>query len=232
MNLPKKTVENVIIGEKYYRILKEPLSSRGIKCITIPKNKSVEWQLNSHADIQIIHIKDNIFVCEPSINVDFDVIYGETMLKKGYPNNISYNGLLIGNHFFHKLDSTDCKILEKLEDINLHNVKQGFSKCSTLVLGEKLAITADKGMFKALKDAQIETLLIDEGYVDLQGYDYGFIGGSGFLSDENTVCFTGRLDHHPSYDKIVEFITMNNIQIDYLTNEKIFDVGSILPIFF
>lgn len=232
MNLPKKPVKKVIIGEKYAEKLQKPLENRGIECVLLPINQNIEWQINSHADISVIHIKDNIFVCEPTIKVDFDVNLGQTVLKKGYPNNVAYNGLLIGNDFFHKLDKTDPEILKNLEKVNLHNVKQGFARCSTLVLGEKLAITADKGMFYALLEAEIETLLIEQGHIELDGYDYGFIGGSGFLVDEKTVCFTGKIQHHPDYSKIVEFITKNGMQIDYLTDEKIFDVGSILPIFF
>lgn len=232
MNIPKKRVNKVILGEKYADILQKPLARRGIECIFLPKNEQVEWQINSHADLQIIHIKDNIFVCEPSIKVDFDVIYGQNWLKSGFPNNILYNGLLIGTNFFHKLDSTDPKILENLKNVTLHNVKQGFSRCSTLVLGENIAITADKGMFKALKSAEINTLLIEEGHINLLGYDYGFIGGSGFLIDEKTVCFTGQIKNHPSFFEILDFLEKNCIQIDYLTDDEIFDVGSILPIFF
>lgn len=232
MNLPIKKVKKVFIGEKYADKLEIPLKNRGIDCILVPINKNIEWQINSHADIQLIHIKDNIFVCEPSIKVDFDVIFGQTELFSVYPNNIAYNGLLIGNNFFHKLDKTDPEILKNLENVSLHNVKQGFARCSTLVLSEKYAITADKGMFDALTSAKIETLLIENGHIDLEGYDYGFIGGSGFKIDAKTVCFTGKLDHHPSFLSIVEFITNIDMQIDYLTDDKIFDVGSILPIFF
>lgn len=231
MNLPKNKVKKVIIGEKYASKLVNPLKKRGVECILLPKNQKVEWQINSHADIQIMHIKDNIFVCEPSIKVDFDVIYGQTELKSGYPYNIAYNGLLIGDNFFHNLCKTDPEILTNLENVSLHNVKQGFARCSTLVLGENLAITADKGMFLALTLAKIETLLIKEGHIYLLGYDYGFIGGSGFMIDKNTVCFTGHLKNHPSYNEIINFLDEKNIQYDYLTDENIFDIGSILPIF-
>ena len=232
MNLPNKKVNRVILGEKYRTKLEIPLKKRQIDCIFLSQNKEIEWQINSHADIQIIHIKDDIWVCEPSISVDFKVLYGQTVLKNGYPHNISYNGLVMGNHFFHNLKYTDKKILTSLTDVNIHNVKQGFAKCSVLVLGEKLAITSDNGMYKALENEKIQVLLIKEGHINLEGYNYGFIGGAGFKTDKNTICFTGRLDNHPNYNDIVQFITKNNMQIDYLTDEKIFDVGSILPIFY
>ncbi|MFI3115469.1 MAG: hypothetical protein R3Y12_04920 [Clostridia bacterium] len=226
-----KIVKKVILGEKYAEKLHKPLNLRGIECVFLPKNKEIEWQINSHADIQIFNVKDDIFVCEPSISVNFNVIYGKTHLKKGYPNNIAYNSLLIGNKFFHNLKYTDEQILKNLENVTLHNVKQGFARCSTLILGENIAITADKGMYKALKIAKIDVLLINEGEILLDGYDYGFIGGCGFMQNDEKLCLTGTLEHHSSFNEIHEFLFNRNIQIDYLTNEKIFDVGSILPIF-
>lgn len=226
-----RKIEKVILGEKYAEKLRKPLNLRGIDCIFLPKNKDVEWQINSHADIQIFNANDDVYVCEPSICVDFNVIYGKTRLKKGYPCNIAYNGLLIGDDFFHNLKYTDEVILKNLKNVTLHNVKQGFARCSTLILGEKTAITADKGMHKALENAKIDVLQINEGGILLDGYDYGFIGGCGFMQNDEKLCLTGRLDHHSSFSEITQFLNERNIQIDYLTDEKIFDIGSILPIF-
>lgn len=220
----------VIIGEKYKEKLQIPLENLGVDCIFLPKNKDIEWQVNSHADMQIIQISHDIFVCEPSICVDFPVIYGKSILKSGYPNNICYNGLKIGNHFFHNLKYTDKMILDNLKNVNLHNVKQGYSKCSVLIIDDNTAITSDLGMFNALTRAKINTLLIECGHIDLDGYNYGFIGGCGFRLNNQTFCFTGKLNHHPSFNDICSFLSSYNIQIHYLTNDKIFDIGSILPI--
>lgn len=220
--------KKAIIGEKYDKKLRNSIENLGYKCIVLEKHKKIEWQINSHADIIAFVTQKGEIIVENSINCDFEHIKGDTLLQKGYPRNIAYNGLLMGDNFFHNLKYTDKQILTHLGDVKLHNVKQGFSKCSVLVIDEKTAITSDKGIAKVLKNNKIDVLEIASGYIDLEGYNYGFIGGCGFMNNENQLILTGKISHHIDYDKIIEFLEMRKIEIKYLTDEKIFDVGSIL----
>lgn len=232
IHLPIKNTKSVILGEKYKDILDIPLKKLDITPVYLPINKNIEWQINSHIDINLIQINKDITICEPSIKADFDVIYGDTFLKEGYPNNIAYNGLLIGKKFFHNLKYSDKKILTLLEkDVSLHNVSQGFSKCMVCILNEQAVITSDAGMYDVLSKNIKNVLLIKQGFIDLEGYDYGFIGGASFKYNAETICFTGKFENHPNYNDILEFVAQENIQIYYLTNKNLFDVGSILPIF-
>ena len=231
-HLPEEKVKSVFLGEKYKEILDKPLKQRGILPIYIPINKNIEQEINSHIDINLFQVSKEITICEPTLQVDFNAIKGDNILKKTYPNNIAYNGLLIGKHFFHNLKYTDKKLLEYLPtNIDIHNVKQGFSKCMVCVLSEDSAITSDVGMYNELKKYLKDVLLICQGHIDLVGYEYGFIGGSSFKTDKNTICFTGTIDHHPDKNNILDFIYHKNIQVDYLTDIKIQDVGGLLPIF-
>lgn len=218
----------VIFGEKYAEKIKKPLEKLGYDCILLSKHKKIEWQINSHADILAFVTKNDEIIVEPTIKFDLKHIKGETFLKKGYPNNIAYNALLIGNKLFHNIKYTDKKILAQLKGVEIHNVNQGFSRCSVLVIDEKTAITADKGMVKVLTDNRIEVLEINQGDIELEGYNYGFIGGCGFVNDKNQLILTGDISHHKDFFKIKNFLDKKDIEIIYLTDEKIFDVGSIL----
>jgi hypothetical protein len=71
--------------------------------------------------------------------------------------------------------------------------------------------------------------LITPGYIDLPGYNYGFIGGaSGEFN--NTVFFSGRIDHHPDFDMIRNFIINKEKSIINLSESRAVDIGSIFII--
>jgi len=109
-------------------------------------------------------------------------------------------------------------------------VRQGYTKCSVCVVDENSAITSDRNIYNALISNGIDTLLISEGYIDLDGYDYGFIGGSCGKISKNEIAFTGRFNKHPDCDRILEFLNARKIDAKFLTDKDIFDIGSILPI--
>lgn len=223
---------SVAYGEKYSDKLKKPLLEKGFNSVLFPNNENVAKQVCGHIDMSLFAVNEKILVCEPSVLAPVEVIKGDTHLMQDYPCNIAYNGVRFGNNFFHNLRYTDKKILEILgeNNVKLHNVRQGYTKCSVLKIDERTAITSDVGIKRALDNASIDTLLIQPGGILLEGYDTGFIGGCGF-SYKNTVYLTGRLEQHPSFGKIADFLNKKFMQVDYLTDIKIFDVGSIIPIF-
>ena len=162
----------------------------------------------------------------------FKVVYGEKGLESEYPFNISYNLLRMGNVAFHSKKHTDQTLLRELNDKNIKivPVRQGYSKCAVCIVDEKSAITSDKGMYCALREHQIECLLIEQGYIDLPGYDSGMIGGATGLIGKNTLAFTGYIAAHPDFERIQRFLDSRSIKPVYLTDRKIFDVGSIIPL--
>lgn len=168
-------------------------------------------------------------ICNNSIFKNIKLIKGLTPLSSNYPGNIAYNVLRIGNYAFHNLKYTDKTIIEyyKNNKIELVNVNQGYSNCTVCVVGNNSAITSDSGMEKALKNCGIDVLLIENGYIDLPGFDYGFIGGATKLL-HSKLYLTGDISSHPNYAKIKEFICKNNVEEVVLSNNKVIDIGSIL----
>ena len=66
------------------------------------------------------------------------------------------------------------------------------------------------------------------GYAN--GVDYGFIGGSSFKYNRNTLVFTGNIKLHPDYESIKSFAQNYNVELLSLTENTMIDIGSIIPI--
>ncbi|MBR1731215.1 MAG: hypothetical protein IJ725_02135, partial [Ruminococcus sp.] len=90
-------------------------------------------------------------------------------------------------------------------------------------------ITADKGIYKAMTENRVEGLLIESGDIDLDGVDYGFIGGCSFF-DNNIVQFCGDYNKHKNADDIITFLCRRRISICGLSNNKLYDIGGAIVI--
>jgi hypothetical protein len=216
--------------------VKENLAGLGLEIIPIPLTDLVAEPVSGHPDIQVFIHGNNAFM-HPDISADFirsveqycNVTVCTTGLDSKYPLDIPYNIACIGNIAIHKKDCTAPEIKKYLSEnnINLIHTSQGYSKCSTLIVDNNSLITSDKSIHKSAETMGIDSLLITTGYIDLPGYNYGFIGGaSGEFN--NTVFFAGRIDHHPDFDRIKNFIISKEKSIIYLSENRADDIGSIL----
>ncbi|MGB4268895.1 MAG: DUF6873 family GME fold protein [Spirochaetota bacterium] len=204
--------------------------------VTIPLCPYVERPVAGHPDIQLCIIGTNI-IYEPNIEKTFlqvlsqsnyTLIPGKSHLQAKYPYDCAYNCAYTGSIAFHNTKVTDSTIKEILAQCSdpLIHVNQGYTKCSTCIVDSNAIITSDITIHTAAIKHSIDSLLIKPGYIELPGYRYGFIGGaSGMCSD--TIYFTGRLNHHPDYSDIVNFIQNHNKNIVFLSDIPAIDIGSI-----
>jgi hypothetical protein len=212
------------------------LRGYGFLPVPIPLTEHVDESLSGHPDIQMFLHEKNLFV-HPDIDISFlktidkhiNIIQCRTKLSNIYPGDIPYNIACTGNFAFHKKNSTEKSIIDYLsqKEIEIINTNQGYAKCSTMIVDEQSIITSDKSIKKAAEFAGIDCLFISEGYIELPGYNYGFIGGASGRFD-NTVFLTGSLEHHPDKDNICGFIGSKGVRLKILSDKKIFDSGSIL----
>ena len=110
------------------------------------------------------------------------------------------------------------------------NSRQGYSRCSVCVVSDNAIITTDEGICRGAEAHGIDVLKIQPGYIDLLGFDYGFIGGASFKISDTKLAFTGRLDKHPDAERIIEFASLHNVNIVYITDKPAFDIGGAVPI--
>ena len=66
--------------------------------------------------------------------------------------------------------------------------------------------------------------------IQLDGYDYGFIGGCCGFIDKNTLVFSGNVKLHKNYEDIKAFAGNYKVDVVSLSNEMLYDIGGILPV--
>jgi len=216
----------------------DALSRNGYSVLLTKKLNSVCEAISGHADIQICKVGSK-YICEPTVYdyyrgliKDEYLIIGKKELKKEYPEDIAYNICTLDNFAIHNFKYTDTVVSEelKLNFYNLINVKQGYSKCSICKITENAFITADENIYRNAIQNNFDVLKINPGYIKLEGFEYGFLGGATGLIEKNILAVNGTLKKHPDYNNIKSFCSNYNIDILELSNETPVDIGSILKL--
>ena len=241
-NLPLDA-KNVLIGEKYSDILEESLKNIGLMPIFVPDNSCVDERVSGHADLSVLHMgKENVVLAkylkgsafeEMLRDLGMNVCFSDLNQGKEYPSDSPLNICVCGKNIIYNPRSAETTLVEKLTSVGGYNelrVKQGYTKCSVCIVNENAIITADEGIHRAASEAGIHSLKICPGFIELPGYEFGFIGGASFKIDCSTLAFTGHLDEHPNKKEILEFASLHNIKVVYITNKPAFDVGSVIQI--
>lgn len=146
-----------------------------------------------------------------------------------YPGDCAYNLLSIGRHAFYNPKGLSAALSLACEKDGLisHHVHQGYAACTVCVVGDRLAITADSGMEKALAHEGISVLKIAEGGISLPPYASGFIGGASGCY-EKKVYFFGDITKHPSHKEIARFLSEAGFIPVSLSEDPLCDLGGIL----
>ena len=207
--------------------LKSWFSSCGYAVEEFRTDGIVSGPLSCHPDM---------FMCKMGVSDDSEIIsyfmQNETRLSSEYPKDIPFNAACTGKYFIHNLKYTAPVLLKRAEELGLEpvDVRQGYAKCSTVIVDENSVITYDRGLGKACTEAGMNVLLITPGHILLPGYDTGFIGGaSGRVG--NTVIFNGDLSSHPDHEKIVRFIEERGLDVRWFPEWPLTDIGSIISIY-
>ncbi len=239
--LPKSKVTFVAIGEKYFSRLKQGFDTLGIEIVTIPSVSSLPKEVSSHADLSICPMKENTVMVQKNLSNEtlkvlrdkgFVIMLSNNALHKKYPQDTILNCVFFQNKLFCALKHTDEALISfaRKEKLEIVNIKQGYVKCSIAFVSENAIITSDLGIGAAFSKLGCDVLLIQPGFFSLEGYSYGFIGGCCGLIDKNVLAFSGTLKGHPDEKNIDNFLKKHSIEAYYLTDEKAFDIGSIIPL--
>lgn len=200
--------------------------------------KKPYFPVNTHPDMQIHFISGRTAVVAPCAYEYYRSILPHTVtLEKGfadpgdtYPHDAAYNIVKMGKNIIGNISFIDLKLKEIYTGLGFRfiNVKQGYTKCSTCVVGSNSAITEDEGIYKTLKNEGMNILRLSRGGVTLKGFDYGFIGGASGFIKKSVLAFSGNVELHPEADLIKNFLKENKVDIIYLSSTKLSDIGSIL----
>lgn len=232
-------MSSVLIAENANPLIKEYLKRKNYNVIDVKKTDAVYESVSAHPDIYICKIGKKVIVAKeqlPFLQKELDknkIPYqeGASFLGSQYPNNIKYNAVHMGDYLIHHTKYTDEALLEEACDngLNLIHVKQGYTKCSMVVVDNHSVITSDEGLLNALTSKNIDVLKIQRGFVKLKGFPYGFLGGaSGKIG--STIVFNGNLEEHPDHIKIKQFIKKKGLRVTYFTEYPLEDIGSIIEV--
>lgn len=215
-------MNKIYISKEANKILTDHLESQGCQLEYISSRGIVDPAISNHPDI---------FLCKMGACDGAPIYFAEQDdLGWDYPLDVAFNAACTGKYFIHNLSYTNEKLLLAAKEMGLTliNVRQGYTKCSIVVVSENAIITYDEGIVRACsKYPELEVLQVSPGFVRLDGYDTGFIGGSsGRVGNE--VIFNGDLFAHPDFQRIVTFIEKRGLICRWFPDYKLTDIGSIL----
>lgn len=219
----------VVIGNKCFsKYFKE--------VFVINPNENLACPVASHVDMNLCVIDSTVFLPKGSTLKNIFSDYGykvkfisEDLVKK-YPFDARLNCKAVGNTVILNRKTVSKDILDYCVNTGkiIIDVPQGYAACSTVALSETAFITSDKGIYNALVNNGLNPLLIKEGYIEIEEYDYGFIGGaSGFVGD--TLYFFGDISTHPDYEKIKTYLDKNNVKFKAFDG-KLTDIGGVFDL--
>lgn len=222
--------------------MEHALIRRGFKVIPLPPTKRLPSPIASHPDMLLFYHSDTVItsaeycddapfaftdIREYSSKVRFQFV--DEVQEVDYPRDAIFNAIVIGDKIFCRTESVSGSVLDYAKERGLRvvNVNQGYPACTTLPLSKKAAITADRGMARALSESGIRVTLIENGGILLPPYEYGFIGGAaGVFKDK--VYFLGDITAHPSYHEILLACEEEKLTPVSLSSEKLTDLGRII----
>ena len=173
----------------------------------------------------------DIFCCKMGVTAHAHLFMGEKHeLGSAYPENCRFNAVCLDDYFIHNLKITSPTLLGEVKKLGLKciHVNQGYTKCNTVVVDGHSVITADQGIRLALRDyPAIDVPPVRQGFVRLDGFPYGFLGGASGRVD-GTLFFNGDLSAHPDFAAIRRFVESRGVALRFFPEYELTDIGSIL----
>ena len=212
-------MQTLLMNDEYPCFCDE-LRQRGFYIIPTKKIDSFHKPEQRHADMQCLQIENKTFTIQDC----------RSPVGRDYPANVRLNCLYLNGKLYGNAKAVDAAVLDfcRQQRIPVVHVPQGYTRCSTLALHDRAAMTADKSIEKALKKDGVEVLLLAPGHIRLEGFDYGFIGGAGFVS-ETTVYFFGNIQKHPDYAAIRMFCEKYKFTIRIVCKDMpLTDIGGVV----
>ncbi len=224
------------ISEKGHACVKTYLRSKG-QLVELSNNLDVDTSIATHPDVWLVNIKGQLIVapniCEGLLSIlkDSELAYvlGNHQPHSPYPGHIPYNVVVLDRYLLHNLDVTEPKLLEaaRVGGLTPIHVRQGYTKCSTVVVDGRSIITSDLGISKSISALDIECLVVQEGFVSLDPFPYGFLGGaSGRVED--ALVWNGSLEHHPDREAIRAFVKSKGLKNIEFEGMPLIDIGTII----
>lgn len=235
-NLPQGKVKEMFVSSILPKDIISELVLLGIEPIKLGKTSRIVSELAYHPDILMLNYAPGNWLVENSCN------YSPTNVNKiltkikyhignKYPADCIFNSFIIEKKLFcGAVNSGLYDNIDELKDFEIINFKQGYTKCSVIILNDHSFITSDKSIEKKLEELQYDCLLVSNESIGLNGYSTGFIGGCAGKISENMLAFTGHIEIHTNFNNIKDFCRNQKIEVISLSKDPLYDYGGLLPV--
>lgn len=232
-------MKNILIDFRSTEFEKETFLKNDFNPIIVPPFKELMEAECGHPDMLLnildnknilVHRDMNISFINKLKDLGYNILKSKNHLKHAYPCNIILNALNTDNVFMHNIKYTDSELICRVQNKNILNIKQGYSKCSTAIITKNSAITSDIKIHTALTSIGFDVLLLNPGGIELKGLDYGFIGGTCGLVEDGLIAFFGNLNKYIYGKEVLDFLIKHDVKPLYLSNTNLIDRGSIFRI--
>ena len=233
--LPTRRVKTCIVSCEAGDVI-SGLEEMGINVIQVKKSKSLSSIVSSHPDLQVLPLGGNRI----ALNEEQDEVMNELTILgfnvlqvNGYSDKYPYDclldhlivdGLLFGN---------SRAVPEQLISLNMIktvNVRQGYTKCSCILIDKDSVITDDESIGKEASKYLKNVVVMTQDEVLLEGYDHGFIGGTCGKIDSQTFCFAGKIPDSVFGDLLRATLKEHGMRYLELGEGALRDIGGIIPI--
>ena len=226
-NLPRTPVRRLLIGQRY-AFLADALRHFGVEVYFLPDIPEVDARLAGHADLAAVTYEKTVFLggaAGAQMELALQKLGFETQHRAiagaDYPHDAAFNACVMGKRIFH---NRDFSVLQG--KAGFVHVRQGYAKCSICLVAPNALITSDAGIAQACMQEGINVLHIRPGYIQLPGFETGFIGGASFLLAPDSLAFVGDIHLHPDAIEIQHFLTANGVRPVCIGRGPLLDIGS------
>ena len=229
----------VITDNRIDKKCERGLLERGFELIKMPAFSALQEPVAAHPDMllfigkgKIVCHKDYFTIAKNELSHIAEItgaglVLTKDTLRAEYPYDVAFNAAAVGDMLICRRDAVSPTVAELYTEDNIINVKQGYAKCSTLVVSNGAIVTADPSIARAASEKGIDVLSVSPAGVSLEGYGCGFIGGASG-TDEEKVCFCGNVDLHPDGERIKEFCRKHGKSAVSLSDGPLYDYGTLM----
>lgn len=213
----------------------EKLVHLGYNCIDVIPSGRVSPPICHHTDVLYKKLDNTTIIASACQKPNFPLleklgyrIIVNDNLRPGYKTESWLNYILNNKYFIFNPKTAEKPDKEFIKVQKEIKVNQGYTGCSTVCVTEDAYITDDENIYKTLTDNNIDCLYIGKGDIELEGYDYGFIGGASVKLNEKEILFFGDIKNKEDKNKISEFLKKYCMQPIFIEGKKLKDIGSAL----
>ena len=231
----------VIVSELLPKACIAQLRAYGFETIPLPADPRLPRPVASHPDM-LLFLSDQTLITDQTYFRDFARTQIEYICRKAnlslqltdeppahqYPSDIRFNAARVGTHLFTHPTHTSPAVLSlaRQHHWNIISTKQGYARCSVCPISDHALITSDPSIASSAKQNGLDVCEIHQGHISLPGYSYGFIGGCCGITN-HLLFFSGSIDLHPDRDQMISFMRDHAITPISLSDEPLFDAGSL-----